>query len=92
MQSQGLLDGLRRLVSGGGPGGPNFNFLDNLDIPDSMVPEEFRVIRAGICGEKVFTKSCECEPGSEIEVMTFPKDPSISFKEMKDIFGKCRPM
>ena len=91
-QGQGILAGLRSFVSGV-TSNLKLDFLDDFDVPDSMVPEEFKIIKFGLCGADIPTKSCTCEEGAEVVEMTFPKaaSTSITFKELKTIFGKCRP-
>lgn len=89
--NNGILASLRNIVSGVTTG-LNFDFLDDFGVPDSMVPDEFKVIRHGMCQDGQPTLSCSCETGAEMDVMTFPTDRfDITFRDLKTIFSKCRP-
>ena len=91
-QENGLLASLRALVSGNLPTNLNFNFLDDFAVPDSMVPSEFKAIKSGLCG-KFQTLSCQCETGAEMKVLEFQQNSTeVTFRDLKTIFTKCRPM
>ena len=84
-----LLEGLRKIVSG--VTSFNTDVLNDFEVPDSMVPEEFKFIRFGLCGAKP-TLDCDCEQGAELPKITFPQDNSaFTFKDLKILFGRCRP-
>lgn len=90
-QQNGILASLRNIVSGV-TSGFNMDFLDDFSVPDSMVPNEFKVIRLGLCGLDQQTKSCICEVGASMKTLIFPDDRTdVTFRDLKDIFGKCRP-
>ena len=85
----GLLESLRKIVSGATKF--NTDFLDDFSVPDSMVPEEFKFIRFGLCGSQP-TLSCNCEIGAPLQSINFPRDnPDFTFKDLKVLFGHCRP-
>ena len=48
-QQNHLLASLRSIVSGV-TSNLNFDFLDGFAVPDSMVPQELKAIKYGICG------------------------------------------
>ena len=89
LPQNGLLEGLRKIVSG--VTSFNTDVLNDFEVPDSMVPEEFKVIRFGLCGAEP-TLDCDCEPGAELPKITFPQEnTAFTFKDLKILFGRCRP-
>ena len=70
-----------------------FNFLDELSIPDSLIPPEFKFIKDGLCGEGQKTRRCKCEEGALEQNLNFPQNrDSVTFKDIKRIFSRCRPV
>lgn len=93
-----IVEGLRALfkpsgrsIDGDKPG-LNLSLLDNINIPENLIPDEFKFIRTGLCG-KESTKKCFCEEGATNKVIAFPSSrDTVTFKGIKGIFANCRPM
>lgn len=86
-----IVEGLRALFSTKKEGGVNLSLFEDLNIPLDLIPDEFKFIKKGLCGQEA-TKKCFCEEGAEVAFILFPRNrQSVTFKDIKRIFAKCRP-
>ncbi len=94
-QKNPIVEGLRALFGGGRSiegGRLNLGLFEDLSIPESLIPDEFKFIRTGLCGSDR-TKKCFCEDNAVIKSIEFPQSgDKITFKGIKNLFAKCRPV
>ena len=86
-----LLAGLQRLLDGSG-----LDILGSYTVPDNLIPENFKISRNELCGEeagKTETIQCLCEKGDGkmIEYPKLEQHNKVTFNEMRNAFGRCRP-
>ena len=91
-----ILRSLGKVLSGedDGSSGLDFEVLKKLPIPPDFIPDEFKSIQKRHCEGEV-PRRCQCEPGAELETISFPPDhdhDKANLESVIKVFKKCRPV
>ena len=71
--------------------GFKFSVVDNLNIPPSIIYEEFKFVIKCLCGTSR-TRKCFCEENSNIKTVVLNRHGDfITFGAIKRLFAQCRP-